>query len=82
MPRSIYESALHGALSREALLGPAFEKLTGEIEMIPVGGLGRLLEIGTDLKRCHEMQGNAAAAEKVQKGIEEIEQKIATAEGA
>lgn len=66
----------------EALLAPAFDKLTGQISTIPVEGLGRLLEIGTDLKKVYETQEKTEAVENVQKKIEEIEKTIAKAEGA
>lgn len=62
-------------MEAEALLASAFDKLTAEIDTIPVGGLDRLLEIGIDLKKTHEMQGNTEAVEKVQKWIEDIEKR-------
>lgn len=62
-------------MEAEALLAPAFDKLTAEIDTIPVGGLDRLLEIGIDLKKTHEIQGNTEALEKVQKWIEDIEKR-------
>jgi len=66
----------------ETSLSLAFDKLTEQIDTIPAAGLSDLQDIGTDLKKLYEMQGNTEGVEKVRKLLEEIEKRLASAKGA